>query len=116
MERDTTFFFLLFNFKIDDVFKRSKIPIIVGGTNYWIEALLWKNLVSPGVGLKRKINTDYEKELQCFSSEIQDFFNDSLMSESMLKMESEKLFEHLKVVDSITANKLHPNNKRKIMR
>lgn len=88
----------------------------MGGTNYWIEALLWQNLVSPTVGFKRKIDTDYEKELSTFNNEIQEFFNDSSLANKMLSMESTKLYEHLKVVDPLTANKLHPNNKRKIMR
>lgn len=90
----------------------------MGGTNYWIESILWKNLVSPGIGVghKRKINTDYERELLHLSLETQDFFNDSKLTETMLNMESVKLYEHLKVVDPLTAQKLHPNNKRKIMR
>uniref|UniRef100_A0A8B9ZCA5 tRNA isopentenyltransferase 1 n=1 Tax=Anas platyrhynchos TaxID=8839 RepID=A0A8B9ZCA5_ANAPL len=32
-----------------DIFARDKIPIVVGGTNYYIEALLWKVLVSTKV-------------------------------------------------------------------
>ncbi|CAH0390374.1 unnamed protein product [Bemisia tabaci] len=30
---------------IDEIVERKKIPIVVGGTNYYIEALLWKILV-----------------------------------------------------------------------
>lgn len=30
---------------IDDILKRQKIPIIVGGTNYYIESLLWDSLI-----------------------------------------------------------------------
>ncbi|XP_070557081.1 tRNA dimethylallyltransferase-like isoform X2 [Ptychodera flava] len=30
---------------IDDVLSRQKLPIIVGGTNYYIESLLWKILI-----------------------------------------------------------------------
>jgi tRNA dimethylallyltransferase len=94
----------------------SKIPIIVGGTNYWIEALLWKNLVSPGVGVKRKNSNDFATELEGFSKEIKNFYNHADFPDSMLEMESTQLFEHLKIIDPQSANKLHPNNKRKIMR
>lgn len=34
---------------IDDVQSRNKLPIIVGGTNYYIESLLWKVLLDMGV-------------------------------------------------------------------
>lgn len=33
---------------IGDLTKRNKIPIIVGGTNYFIEALLWNFLIEGG--------------------------------------------------------------------
>lgn len=39
------------NIHIEDIFARDKIPIVVGGTNYYIESLLWKVLVSAKVGL-----------------------------------------------------------------
>ena len=92
------------------------MPIIVGGTNYWIEALLWKNLVSPGIGFKRKIDDDYEEELRHLNPDVREFIKDDSMAETMLQMESQKLFEYLKVIDPDTAKRLHPNNKRKIMR
>jgi tRNA A37 N6-isopentenylltransferase MiaA len=31
--------------QIDNILSRNKLPIVVGGTNYYIEALLWKFLV-----------------------------------------------------------------------
>ncbi|GFS23131.1 tRNA dimethylallyltransferase [Elysia marginata] len=31
---------------IDDLFSRSKMPIIVGGTNYYIESILWDFLIN----------------------------------------------------------------------
>lgn len=34
---------------IDDMRSRNKLPIIVGGTNYYIESLLWKVLLDAGV-------------------------------------------------------------------
>ena len=30
---------------IDDIIERQKVPIIIGGTNYYIESLLWQNLI-----------------------------------------------------------------------
>lgn len=39
------------NIHIEDIFARDKIPIVVGGTNYYIESLLWKVLVNTKVCL-----------------------------------------------------------------
>ena len=72
--------------------------------------------MSPGIGYKRKIDSDYEEQLHGFTRETQEFLSDSSRPETMLNMESEKLYEHLKVIDPLSANKIHPNNKRKIMR
>jgi tRNA dimethylallyltransferase len=97
--------------------QRSKIPIIVGGTNYYIESILWNNLVSPGIGYKRKMNdVDYENKMSNLNQDVKDFVKNSAMVEDMLEMETTKLYEYLKIIDPITANRLHPNNKRKIMR
>ena len=35
--------------QIDKLFRSNKIPIIVGGTNYYIEALVWKFLINKQV-------------------------------------------------------------------
>uniref|UniRef100_A0A452Q8G1 tRNA isopentenyltransferase 1 n=1 Tax=Ursus americanus TaxID=9643 RepID=A0A452Q8G1_URSAM len=40
---------LVTNYTVVDfrnIFARDKIPIVVGGTNYYIESLLWKVLVN----------------------------------------------------------------------
>lgn len=36
---------------IEDLHERQKLPIVVGGTNYYIESLLWKVLVDTKVRL-----------------------------------------------------------------
>jgi tRNA dimethylallyltransferase len=101
--------------------QRSKSPIIVGGTNYYIESILWHNLVAPAVGFKRKKIDDDDDDGDSnsedeWSQEVRDFVSDSAMVENMLDMESTKLYEYLKLIDPTTARRLHPNNKRKIMR
>ncbi|KAK2491082.1 hypothetical protein MC885_006555 [Smutsia gigantea] len=42
------------NVHIEDIFARDKIPIVVGGTNYYIESLLWKVLVNTKVELEKE--------------------------------------------------------------
>lgn len=48
---DIKYFDVFLNVHIEDIFARDKIPIIVGGTNYYIESLLWKVLVNAKVCL-----------------------------------------------------------------
>lgn len=50
------------------------------------------------------------------NQEVKDFVKNSAMAENMLNMESNKLHAYLKEIDPTSANKIHPNNKRKIMR
>lgn len=47
---------------------------------------------------------------------IRKLLTSSTCSDDMQTMESSKLHEYLKIVDPSMANRLHPNNKRKIMR
>ncbi|KAL1517218.1 hypothetical protein ABEB36_001011 [Hypothenemus hampei] len=81
---------------ISDVFERNKIPIIVGGTNYYIESILWNVLVQQPDEIimdPKDILPNKEHELP-----------------------SVILHEKLKQLDPAMANRLHPNNKRKILR
>ena len=76
---------------VEEVTKRSRLPLVVGGTCYYIEALLfdmmeWK-----------------EMEEQEDRNEI-------------LGMENMSLHAYLEKIDPSTAKRLHPNNTRKIMR
>ncbi|XP_006934658.1 tRNA dimethylallyltransferase isoform X6 [Felis catus] len=82
---------------IEDIFARDKIPIVVGGTNYYIEALLWKVLVStkPQEMDTEKV-TDRKGELE--------------------KEDGHALHKRLSQVDPEMAAKLHPHDKRKVAR
>ncbi|XP_053431043.1 tRNA dimethylallyltransferase isoform X2 [Nycticebus coucang] len=82
---------------IEDIFARDKIPIVVGGTNYYIESLLWKVLVntkpqdmSTGKAADRK--AELEKE------------------------DGHALHKRLSQVDPERAARLHPHDKRKVAR
>lgn len=108
-------FSLSLSTQIDNLLHSSKIPIVVGGTNYYIESILWKNLVSPGIGKKRRID-DGTDVLNGLQGEVRDFIGKPSMVDDMYSMESSKLHEYLQLIDPTMANRLHPNNKRKIMR
>ena len=73
---------------IDNLRRQNKMPIIVGGTNYYIEALLWDFTLNSSV---------YDE------------------AAGYAAMETESLYQKLESIDPKTAEKLHPNNRRKIL-
>ncbi|XP_028629670.1 tRNA dimethylallyltransferase isoform X2 [Grammomys surdaster] len=82
---------------IEDIFARDKIPIVVGGTNYYIESLLWKVLVTTKpqeMGTRQA--DDRKAELE--------------------KEDGHELHKRLSQVDPEMAAKLHPHDKRKVAR
>uniref|UniRef100_A0A8C0QV33 tRNA dimethylallyltransferase n=1 Tax=Canis lupus dingo TaxID=286419 RepID=A0A8C0QV33_CANLU len=85
------------NIHIEDIFARDKIPIVVGGTNYYIESLLWKVLVNTKpqeMGTEKVIDRKVELE----------------------KEDGHALHKRLSQVDPEMAAKLHPHDKRKVAR
>ncbi|KZC13843.1 tRNA dimethylallyltransferase, mitochondrial [Dufourea novaeangliae] len=110
---------------IDDLLTREKLPIIVGGTNYYIEALLWNILMdhddkstpnnsptrdSPDGGNKIS-ESSRENKNDSISPKKMKFEIDRDTTES-----NEELFTKLKKADPEMAKRIHPNNRRKIIR
>ncbi|XP_028978558.2 tRNA dimethylallyltransferase [Esox lucius] len=85
---------------IDEIHSREKLPIIVGGTNYYIESLLWRVLLDKGQdneGEVKKVGSpDVKAELE--------------------KLGGSELSRRLKEVDPVMASMLHPHDVRKIAR
>ena len=81
---------------IEDLRKRNKMTVIVGGTNYYIESLLWNFTVDSAMEVEKSdANSDENFK---FTSET-----------------TAVLYEKLRTLDKATAEKLHPNNRRKIL-
>ena len=80
---------------INDILSRGKLPIICGGTGFYINSLLYK--MSYG---KSKGNTDIRNKYEKIAAEEG----------------NEKVYEILKAVDPVTAEKLHPNDKMRVIR
>ncbi|XP_036809501.1 tRNA dimethylallyltransferase isoform X2 [Oncorhynchus mykiss] len=85
---------------IEDVYSREKLPVIVGGTNYYIESLLWRVLMdegheNEGEG-KKGGSLDGKAELE--------------------KLGGAELHRRLTEVDPEMASMLHPHDTRKIAR
>lgn len=102
--------------KIDQLLTADIKPIIVGGTTYYIETLLWNVLISSN----DRNNDDSSKQ----STTLGDTYNATSIDELMKKLKIENfnyddplaLHTILSKFDPVTAQSLHPNNVRKIRR
>lgn len=81
--------------KIDDILKRKKVPIIVGGTGLYVDALT-KNITYPEI----EIDLEYRKQLE------------ELIKEHGL----ESLYEEAKKIDEKAMQTISKNDKKRIMR
>ena len=79
-------------FQIDDITRRGKLPIIVGGTGLYIKAGLY----------------DYE------FSETKD--NHEIFRDKYKDYDNEQLYQHLINIDEKSALELHPHNRQRVLR
>ena len=79
-------------FQIDDITRRGKLPIIVGGTGLYIKAALY----------------DYE------FSETKD--NHEIFRYKYKDYDNEQLYQHLINIDEKSALELHPHNRQRVLR
>ncbi|MBP3626981.1 MAG: tRNA (adenosine(37)-N6)-dimethylallyltransferase MiaA [Clostridia bacterium] len=99
LEADNTFsvadYVLLARKKIDEIISRGKLPIVVGGTGLYIDSLV-DNIEF----IEEK--TDYELR--------------SKLEAHMEKIGAEEMLKELSKFDKTASEKLHPNNRRRIIR
>lgn len=86
------------NAAIEEIHARNKTPIIIGGTHYYLQSLLFKNKT---VGEK-----EHTKTLRKLTEE----------EEALLEGPVEAIFNRLCEVDPIISEKFHPQDKRKLRR
>ena len=84
--------------KIDDIHNRQRIPIIVGGTNYYIQSLLWKNSLIEGD------SSDIDEKKR------------NVEGEEILNANPKVVYERLQEVDPVMASKWHLNDTRRVRR
>lgn len=83
---------------VEDIHSRGKLPILVGGTHYYMQALLFRNAILGGI------------------------MHDIVPGQSLkhtwpiLAASKEEMLEELRKVDPIMAARWHPNDQRKIKR
>ncbi|KAM9823674.1 tRNA dimethylallyltransferase [Neosynchiropus ocellatus] len=87
---------------IYDLHTRKKLPIIVGGTNYYIESLLWKVLLGSSKSALEKTVPGQKSALK--------------RKLELEQLDGGELHKRLLMVDPKMASMLHPNDRRKISR
>ncbi|XP_052899750.1 tRNA dimethylallyltransferase isoform X2 [Anopheles moucheti] len=97
---------------IDSLLAAKRMPIIVGGTNYYIESILWRVLLSENVKRERVRTRSNEIVLDRVLEQLPTMES----SDTLEAYESSLLHRVLERVDPESAERLHPNNKRKIIR
>uniref|UniRef100_A0A182IR86 tRNA dimethylallyltransferase n=1 Tax=Anopheles atroparvus TaxID=41427 RepID=A0A182IR86_ANOAO len=115
--------------QIDSLLTANRMPIIVGGTNYYIESVLWKVLIGEGVqrertrkrrssgGQRTSDSATEQQEQEPEQEELVRLLPALQGSPDALEgYGSTVLHQALQRVDPGSANRLHPNNKRKIVR
>lgn len=84
---------------VERLLSNATPPIVVGGTNYYIESLLWDVLVD---------SEDKQAEGKPLG--------EHLSQSDLNAMSTQDLHHHLAKIDKGSANRIHPNNRRKIIR
>jgi len=91
--------------QIDEIHSNKKLPIVVGGTNYYIESLLWKVLVQ------------YDCNVKAAAPEAANSVAaDKSATQELTKLSNDELMKKLEALDPPTALRLHPNDRRKVIR
>jgi len=85
---------------VEGIRSRGKVPILVGGTHYYLQSLLFRD------GLAEHDETHEEKS----------FVKDTKEEWPILQQDTESLLAELRRVDPIMADRWHPNDRRKIQR
>lgn len=78
------------------------MPIIVGGTNYYIESVLWEVLID-------QVEKDDGKGVSSAKKMKMEMDRSSTVT-------NDELYKELMQVDPEMAKRFHPNNRRKIIR
>lgn len=114
--------------QINDIHERKKLPIIVGGTNYYIEAVLWNVLVEPDsvdTSSAYLFSQDSSKMATLPTSlmditddilTVDNIFEQPIFADSFKYVSSAHLHNILQSIDPVAAQLFHPNNKRRIIR
>lgn len=86
---------------IEEIRSRGKLPILVGGTHYYTQSLLFHDRLA---------------ETEECDEPYREFVPDTKQQWPFLQEPTEVLLEELRKVDPVMADRWHPNDRRKIQR
>ncbi|KAE9407010.1 tRNA isopentenyltransferase [Gymnopus androsaceus JB14] len=116
---------------VDDAHKNNQIPIIVGGTSYWIQHLLFPNRLAKDINsetdqrpsspaLERsEIPEDLAKSINSLPPELLDLFKSLPVPAPSADIDPEgalRLYHLLKALDASVAARWHWKDTRKVLR
>jgi len=93
---------------IEDISKRGKLPVVVGGTMFYVQALLWNSIFDQDTA-----NTDIPQNDTTRKRKRTDF---RPPAHSLSEREKQDKWEELRRVDPLSANRIHPNNVVRVLR
>jgi len=111
--------------KIDEIHKDNKIPIVVGGTSYWIQNLVFSDrLVSSPGTTATPSSPKTREELHHFTSELTDpdlsrIFDTLPESPPSASQDGDlayQLYTLLRIIDPVMASRWHWRDTRKVLR
>jgi len=94
---------------IEEIRSRGKLPILVGGTHYYTQSLLFRDRLAEAEEDGEGGQGQKDHETQGPNEDLEDKY-------PILKESTEKLLETLQDVDPVMAERWHPNDRRKIQR
>jgi tRNA dimethylallyltransferase len=96
---------------IEEIRGRGKLPILVGGTHYYTQSLLFRERLAEAEedGEREEGSKKDREEAQGPTEDLEDKY-------PILKESTRKLLETLQEVDPVMAERWHPNDRRKIQR
>ncbi|KAI9697924.1 MAG: hypothetical protein M1836_004276 [Candelina mexicana] len=86
---------------IEEIRSRGRLPILVGGTHYYTQSLLFQNAIADDIK---------EQDVYDLSEE------DKILKWPILGKPTDEIMARLKEVDPVMADRWHPNDRRKIQR
>ena len=105
---------------IEQMHNENKLPIIVGGTYYYVESILYDKLINTESAADELTLRNESSNLIAYRNSdldnLENFFKNEIKTFGFDDVNAIKLHNLLKQVDEETANKIHPNDKRKIVR
>ncbi|KAJ3182211.1 hypothetical protein HDU85_003253 [Gaertneriomyces sp. JEL0708] len=115
---------------IDQIHSRNRIPILVGGTNYYIQSLLWKQQIiaaasdcEPAMAENRQVIEEDIAHPSIANSPLATQIAECLRGDNNALTESSdsptidvRMFEILQKVDPAMAQRWHPRDLRKVRR